>query len=156
MININGDLCWSPLPPEAYGESPIGHGPMCNGDIQMWNLMYLSYPQVDGYLTAGDKLAFYQSHPISTIANVRSSLNGSESQRLFPGLRDALRRAPHLFLEDLWRMQWELIPMYLDDKSWTDIIQVRAKEIDTNTNLERVAAVTHREGNVINVKFGRK
>lgn len=154
MITINGELCYSPQPPEAYSFPPLGHGLMCRGDIQVWNLAFLSYPELDGYLTADDKLAYTRSLPPTLLASVKAALNGENGKRIFPDLRDALRRAPHLFLEDLWRMKWELMPMYLDDPKWVDVIQARAAAIDTDTRIEAVLAVTHRDGNVVNVDFG--
>lgn len=157
MIEIDNQLCYSPRPPEAYGVGPVGHGPMAQGDIQLWNLMYLSYPRLDGYAdctTDEEKVAHYKTFPISDIANCRVAINSDTGKRLAPGLRGALRRTPHMFLEDLWRMQWEFLPMHLGDPQWVETIQVRAKEIDAEQRVERVAAVTHRIGNVVNVRFG--
>lgn len=130
MHIINNQLCYSPQPPEAYGELGLGHGPLCRGDLQLWNLIYLSYPSMDGYLTAADKRAYYRTMPIDWMAGCMSTLRGEYSKTMFPTLREALQKPPTMFVDALMAMDWHLLPMQRLNPLWINVVKNRAYDIE--------------------------
>lgn len=151
MIRIEGQLCYSPLPPQSYGKRGAGHGILARDDIQLWNLMYISYPILDEYLKPEtDAVRMIQELPMIVIGGPRAALNGQHNQELFPFLRGALKSPPLSFVQHLWTMQWPLLPMALHDSNWIDTVIQRANQIEREHRETTPSTV----GNVTTVKFG--
>lgn len=156
MIQVDGQLCYSPLPPTSYGTPVLGHGALCKGDIQLWNLMYLSYPQLDQYLQDGvDHVKLVRTFDVIVGAGPKAALYGETNMGLFPYLRDALKQKPSAFLNVLWTMQWPLLPMAMHDPTWIDTIIARAAEIEGTVPVDRTSLITAKSGNITHVKFGK-
>jgi hypothetical protein len=157
MIKIGGELCYSPLPPTAYGRQFVGLGPLCKRDTQLWNLVYLSCGRIDDYLNPPDDasviglvdrdLVFYYT--------ALAALHGPECNRLYPRLRESLKKNPTAFLKDLWSMPWAHLPQVHEIHDWNEVVIERAICIEAETKAKIASLITGRDGNVIDMKFGR-
>lgn len=136
MLDINGELCYSPQPPHKYGKGPLGHGPFAQGDLQMWNLMWISTDQVDLYLLPkANAWEIAKSIPSYILADAMAALRGQNCLRLFPNLRDSLRMPPLQFVEEIYGMKYQFMPMYLSSPTWLTTIQARAIEASGDSPL---------------------
>lgn len=133
MLEIEGQLCYSPQPPHRYGRGPLGHGPFCQGDIQVWNIIWLSCPAVDRYLEPkANAWEIAKVIPSYVLADATAALRGQNCVRLFPNLREALRMPPIQFIQEVQVMRYQLMPMYLSDPQWITTIQARALQAQGN------------------------
>lgn len=142
MLEINGELCYSPHRPHRYGKGPLGHGMFCRDDLQVWNLLWLSCPMVDRYLkeSAWEVARAIPSH---YLADAMAALRGQNCIRLFPHLRGALQMPPLQFVEEVKTMQFQFLPAFLSDPGWLTTIQARAIEASGDAQLSAWEA-THK------------
>lgn len=136
MIEIDGHLCYSPYPPHQYGKGPLGHGPFCQGDLQQWNLIWISCPAVDQYVQPKAKAwDIARAIPGHFLADSIAALRGKNCLRLFPKLRESLMLPPLQFIQEVQTMKYQHMPMYLSDPMWLHTIQVRAVQASGDTAL---------------------
>lgn len=131
MLYIQGQLCYSPYPLEDYGSRGVGHGLACGGDIQLWNLMYLSTPDLDKYIMVNARAdVIFKSIGIDTFACAKAMLYGQSCQQFFPHLRQALRLPPRHFYDQLLAMDWKLMPYTQKQSDWIFSVAERIAEIE--------------------------
>lgn len=131
MMYVNNQLCYSPLHPAQYGGSMIGHGPMCQGDVQLWNLIYMSAPDVDRYIEVGAKPAkVFKSISKDIWVTCKTLLYGESTQKFFPNVRAALKETPREFYERLLGMDWKHMPPTMRIHDWIHIVGDRVAEIE--------------------------
>lgn len=63
MILVGSHTCYSPYPPLRYSFNGNGHGQLFHNQVPIWNLAWLSCPDLDGYLQP------YQAGAIGRITN---------------------------------------------------------------------------------------
>jgi hypothetical protein len=161
MIEIKGEICYSPYPPERYGKGPLGHGPFCHGDIQQWNLIFISCGMVDRYLDPKvDVIALANAIPDHILGDSIAALRGANCIQLFPTLREALRLPPMQFIHEVMGMKHHALPMVLSDPNWITNIQHRAVEISGEAEghswvaTRKLFDVLLRGGNIVRDKPG--
>jgi len=107
MIQLNEGICYSPKAPSAYLYSEIieggGLAAFFEGDLQMWNLAWLTDPMWDRcltILTQGDALDFTRSMDAALMGLCRRALTMDDDLEDWgtPTLRDLLRRPPRDFM----------------------------------------------------------
>lgn len=138
MFYLNGQLCYSPLPPSRYGgPDGYGHGPYCGSDIQLWNLMWLSIPEVDRYLLTGrdkmDAKHIWGTIPNLYTASVVATLGGRGGKTIsgdpvtgHPILRDMLKLTVNEFYVNLWQYPYlEKTHVMKNIPLWMDIVEQR-------------------------------
>lgn len=133
MLVIKGELCYSPEPPSKYGADGFGHGVMFGHDLQLWNLMYLSIPQVDDFLRPNvDAQRLYHSMPNSHTGACVSAVRGANHMRLFPKLRDWLKMPPVLFCTQIDKLKdrYHILAPAVHIPEWHGTIWTRARIVE--------------------------
>jgi hypothetical protein len=146
MISVGGQLCYSPFPPEAYGRGPLGLGPMCKGDMQVWNLMFLSCEGIADHLGVlhDYKTISLMDRDLVACYAALAALNGPPFKAVFPTLRHLLQLPPGRFLENLFTLPgWERLPQVTGIPDWVDVMINKTIELEgvppaTSLNLERI------------------
>ena len=155
MIFIDGQLCYSPEPPEAYTRGGQGHGLFVKGDIPMWNMVWLSFPKLDHYVNDKcgliDILGVISPEHFGYVMTAASEeLEGS-----LPGLRQALTKPPDKFHAFSGTFPWESVVAYRElGEAWVTTMRRRAQQAMT---LQRKVHcdVSNILKNVISVDFRR-
>lgn len=158
MIIVDGEICYSPVPPVAYSRGSAGHG-LWSRTLPQWNMAWLSFPQLEDYLDA--------AIPISQLLDIMpakhfGSVIGTaaiESDAAFPGLNFALRQPPREFLRLTSDGPWENLPAYsFLGEAWVTTVMQRAQELVGPPELtaQEIAkqAIEQAMGNVIHARFG--
>lgn len=124
MIKINGQLCYSPAAPSRYSLPLLGLGLSCRDDVQLWNLLYLSCERIDDHLDPPPNadVGGLVRRDIYALSTARAALCEPVCRNLFPGLRDALKQHPSVFIRELWKMPWGFLPQVRTIPNWTDIV----------------------------------
>ncbi len=154
MIQVNNELCYSPHPPEYYAVGGYGHGPLCRGDIQLWNLIYLSHGGLDMYGLDYSLADIMGAIPFSVAGSAVALLNDERCKRFFPHARYSLRQSPRKFFDALCTMNIKSLPQSLMIPNWLDTVTERVLMCDPAPR--PLEFLTHSEGNILHVKFGRK
>lgn len=155
MIGIDGQICYSPEPPEAYTRSGLGHGLWPKGDIAMWNMMWLSFPELDGYLNENLTLKHMMDSIDTRKVGMVMSITEPILEHKLIGLRDSLKKMPQHFLVFADTFPWERMYVYKDlGEEWVTMMRRRANL--ANSEVLKVNAVEKSFGNVIRGSFGGK
>ncbi len=156
MIQVDGQLCYSPRHPSTYrlglaNQSTSMYGyikSLLVADIQLWNLVFMSCVDVE----AGDNYRMFTA--------CGAALTGTACLREFPTLRQSLMKPPMQFMDDLWEMPWMTLPMILTDPVWYDTVidnaanlEIERKATATETVSKNILGVL---GNVIKFNFGKQ
>lgn len=130
MIETTTGVCYSPELPDKYGYEGFGHGPYCNGDMQLWNLVFLSIPRVDGYLEEGaDIMEVWHSVPKKHMGACVNTLRSEYVSNRYP-IRHLLQMHPDLFLLALFHTPyWERLPVANTIPHWMGIVEERVLQI---------------------------
>lgn len=155
MIKVGGELCYSPHHPDRYGRGPVGIGPMASGDIQLWNLIYLSTINDSEYLDPSADLAVLVEKDMRVVATSMAALKGKTCKELFPQLRSALQEHPSVFLQRLWTMPWEDLPLVYEVPYWKDGVIDKVANIEAEAKLKMMSMIRSQSGNVTHLNFGR-
>lgn len=152
MIELDERICYSPQPPEAYSRDGVGHGLWCENKLREWNICWLSFPAVDGWLDPCMKpMAVVESIDATQWGSVASIGQGTWD-KLFPGLSAALRQPPAVFLKHLLDGPYHITaPFKILGDTWIETVQRRVEESQPGVFVAAPVAV----GNVIYAKFGR-
>jgi hypothetical protein len=164
MLVIDGQICYSPKPPLAYGGKK-GFASCCT-TIQEWNIAWLSFPQLDCYLdNSWGKVEFEGPELTNKDFGGVRALASELTENTKLGLLKQLRLHPREFLNATLEFPWEHHPTYKDfdaihpghGEYWVTTIRRRAMSI-ANEKVDgwppsAKPAVT---GNVIPVNFRRK
>jgi hypothetical protein len=136
MISIRGNLCYSPLPPEDYGDGMMGHGSMYGNDIQLWNLMFLSIPEVDVYPHSKEHArVLYNEIGSGPTAACIALLRGEHMIEMYPNMREWLTLPPMMFVKNIKAMthgKFKTLPTVMTIPHWLDIITMRAQQVYAN------------------------
>lgn len=138
MIKVGGQLCYSPFPPERYASRHAGLGLSCRYDVQLWNLVYLTCQGIGDHLDPSkdeDALDLAQRDHLALVVSL-AALKGPRSMELFPGLRDALKQHPKVFLRELWQMPWGDLPQVQMFQGWKDIVIDRVADISASFHVQ--------------------
>lgn len=149
MIKVGGQLCYSPYPPRRYAGRHAGLGLSCQSDVQLWNLVYLTCQGIEDHLDPSkdeDALDLAQRDHLSLVVSL-AALKGPHSVGQFPGLRDALRQHPRVFISELMRMPWENLPQVQKIPDWKDIVIDRVADISASFHVKLSALVPGTTGN---------
>lgn len=154
MIKINGELCYSPQPPQSYIENGrrSGFGRLITSDVQLWNLVFLTMEEFDASTTTEERIsaefkAYYQA---------LAALTCHESMTACPNLRSALTKHPTVFAQELWKMDWEILPQVLENPEWPALVIDKIAHIEAVAKKELAAMINSRDGNIVSVNFGGK
>lgn len=107
MMQLNKGLCYSPKPPEAYLYPEVleggGLAAFFEGDLQMWNLAWLTDPMWDrclNVLTLHDAQALIRGSDAALMGLVSRALTMDDDLEDFgdPTLRELLHRPPREFM----------------------------------------------------------
>jgi len=152
MITIHGQLCYSPQPPEAYAHLENGIGNWVNGDIQTWNLIYLSAPEVDLYLEGipVHLLPMYEEGRGRYIGDVMACTNPLCDSHVTT--RELLKLRPTEFVKGLVKTAFQILPAYArHGMPWIETIRSRAAALEVpGVSIEAV------QGNVVYAQFAKK
>jgi hypothetical protein len=152
MITIQNQLCYSPRPPEAYTHNNLGIGNWVKGDIQLWNLLYLSVPELDQYLDGVSVTAlpsFMEQKRASYVGEVMACLDPKCPSH--DHTRELLKRDPVDFVKGLVKTPFQILPTYvIHGMKWIETMRERASMLSAS-----VAKVEAVQGNVVYAKFGR-
>lgn len=132
MIYIDGQLCYSPEPPEVYTREDVGHGVWVHGDLPTWNLVWLSFPQLDLYLDETVNLADVVKSIDSDAFGKVLAAASPELEEYLEGLRPALRKVPDKFYLFAGEFDWERVIAYQAlGEPWVTTMRRRAQEAMT-------------------------
>lgn len=152
MITIREQLCYSPHPPESYVKDGQGVGGWCKGDIQLWNLIWLSTPEVDQYLdgVAVHLLPMYaEGDRARYIGHVMACLEPEVDG--FERMRQMLNLEPQEFIRQFVKTSFQDSPTFLfHGMPWLETMRGRAVAATANQ------AIAVARGNVIYGKFGTR
>jgi hypothetical protein len=143
MLKVDGALCYSPHVPNSYNNGKIGFGALCGGDLQLWNLAFLSCPGIDDHLNSPSSavaagLVLRDLQALSAAIATLGDCSG-----FFPSVRDSLKKPPIAFLQDVWRLHnWEDLPQVLFIPNWTETVIERALQIEASTRAKISALIT--------------
>jgi hypothetical protein len=144
MIKVGGQLCYSPFPPERYATRHAGLGLSCRNDVQLWNLVYLTCQGIEDHLdpsTDAHVLDLVRRDHTALVVSL-AALKGPHCMELFPGLRDALKQHPRVFLSELWQMPWGNLPQVQKFPEWRDIVIDRVADISASFMLSILPGAT--------------
>jgi hypothetical protein len=141
MILVDGKPCYSPFPPDMYGKFG-GHAHYCTGDLQLWNLMWLSIPKVDDYLVPGaNALEVWNSIPTKHTGSIVACLKMPYHSKEYPMLRAWLMCRPELFVKTLFNSPfWDKLPPAQIIPDWMWHMERRAMSDET-----RIHVIHHRD-----------
>lgn len=129
MLSINGQLCYSPKLPDEYG-GKFGHGGVYGKDVQLWNLVYLSVPEIEMYLQPDvDRIEVFKRIEPAHVAACLATVRGDNCKRLFPHMRRWLQLPPLMFLRSVLAIPTErrkIIPVVATIPNWSSIASTRA------------------------------
>lgn len=152
MIELDERICYSPHPPEAYSRKGVGHGLWCENRLKEWNLLWLSFPDVDGWLNPNAKVFDLIDRINPTHWGSVASIGVGTWDEVFPGLSAALRKPPREFLHLLLGGPYQRLgPYHMMGSSWIDTVRARIEE--SQPTLDKV---TSTKGNTIYGNFSRK
>lgn len=128
MIQVRDQLCYSLHPPESYAINGGGIGLWCKGDTQLWNLIWLSTPEVDQYL---DGVAVHLTPPY--VDETRAKYIGHVMACLDPGyedhviMRQMLKLEPQEFIRAFVKTPFQDTPTFLfHGMPWLETMRGRA------------------------------
>lgn len=150
MLMINGELCYSPFPPERYGDMSkrLCLWILCRGDMQLWNLLYLSFPQLDRHLWDGaDHKQIIHSIDTKEAGAVVALVQGEYCTKTY-NVRAMLRQTPGKFLAQLQKLDLNRLPPYKDIPNWLQRVEQRVLTIDKSLSVRDIEADLYRRLNV--------
>lgn len=131
-------FCYSPLLPWSYGGHTVGHWGNCAGDLQLWNLMWLSLPSIDKYLDhTTDPATIWKEIPYRETGSIIATLRGPNCQKIFTDLRGVLKRNPQQFVRWIYmHKHLENFPPYHIIPNWLTTVEARALEANGNLSVK--------------------
>lgn len=143
MIVINGQLCYSPVAPSRYGRPLAGFPVSCRNDVQLWNLLYLTCEGIEDHRdpSTDADVGVLVNRDLNALATSLAALTGAACRELFPDLRDALKKHPSVFLQELWKVPWEYLPPAMQIPNWADIVTDKVATIHAQATLDLRAAI---------------
>lgn len=150
MLMINGELCYSPFPPERYGDmsKKLSLWVLCKGDVPLWNMFYLTFPELDRHLWDGaDHKQIIMSIDTKEAAAVMALVQGPYCEKKF-NVRAMLRQTPGKFLALLQRLDLTKLPPYKDIPNWLERVEHRVMTIDKTLSVRDIEADLYRKLNV--------
>lgn len=157
MIKIDGQLCYSPFPPERYGTSRAGFNISCRQDLQLWNLLYLTCEGINDHLdpSSDADVGVLVERDIEALV-VTLAAFGTSYREQFPGLRDALKQHPVVFLSELWKMPWENLPQVQQFPDWGDLVIDKVAVITSCISSQLASFIPgYHAGNFFGEPYGR-
>jgi hypothetical protein len=138
MIKISGQLCYSPVPPSRYARPHLGLGISCRDDVQLWNLLYLSCESIEDHRdpSSDDYAHVLVNRDLAALYTSQAALNGANCRELFPGLRDALKQHPTVFMNALTQMPWANLPHVRTIPNWIDIVISKVATIEASAKID--------------------
>jgi hypothetical protein len=109
----------------------------------LWNLLYLTCEGIEDHRDPSNDecVVGLVNRDLSALATSLATLTGAASMELFPGLRDALKRHPSVFIQELWKVPWEYLPVAMQIPNWADIVIDKVATIHAQANLDLRALI---------------
>lgn len=127
MIPTSSGLIYSPKHYSLYTRDGDGVGVWVGGDVAKWNIVWLSVPSVDQYLTPLAHLEIAAGLDCRLIGSVMA-LARQEMSPVMPGLRSALLEDPNGLLNLIDRLPMkDTYAWGIGGQAWLDTLRQRIR-----------------------------